>query len=70
MWRFSELILALSVSDFVKSYVAFYGAQLKFEIAKKFGIFEAINHIMLRHGSEADFENGDEEGGSRIAATY
>ena len=34
---------------------------LKFEMAEKFGIFEAINHILLPDGNESNFEDGGEE---------
>ena len=34
---------------------------LKFEMAEKFDIFEAICHILLPVGNESDFENGGEE---------
>ena len=34
---------------------------LKFEMAEKLGIFEAISHILLSDGNESDFEDGDEE---------
>ena len=49
------------LQTFVKSYVVFYLALLKFEMAEKFGIFEAINHILLLNESESDFKDGDEE---------
>ena len=30
-------------------------------MAEKFGIFEAVNHILLPDGNESDFEDGGEE---------
>ena len=34
---------------------------LKFEMAEKFGIFEAIRHILLPDGNVSDFEDSGEE---------
>ena len=46
---------------FVKNYVVFYLVLLKFEMAEKFNIFEAISHILFPDGKEYDFEDGGEE---------
>ena len=38
-----------------------YLVLLKFEVAEKLCIFEAINHMLLSNGNGSDFEDGDEE---------
>ena len=54
---------------FVKYDVVFYLASLKFEMAEKFGIFEAINLMLLPDRSESDFEDRDEEEAELLQVT-
>ena len=42
---------------------------LNFEMAEKFGIFEAISQMLLPGGSESEFEDSDEKE-TELLTTY